>query len=64
MLSRSLKIEKLSKKSQPERFFRDDVVRQEKSAQKNFIKKVVVWGFLLVMEEKRENDGKKPERNA
>lgn len=50
MLSRSLKIEKRSKKS-TRAFFQDGVVRQ-KSAHKNFIKKVVVWGFLSVMREK------------
>lgn len=41
-----------------QRFFKDGVVRQ-KSAQKNFIKKVVVWGFLSVMREKRGSNGKK-----
>lgn len=41
-----------------QKFFKDGVVRQ-KSAHKNFIKKVVVWGFLSVMREKRGSNGKK-----
>lgn len=44
-------------------FFKDGVVRQKKAPRKNFIKKVVAWGFLLIMKEKkkkRESDGKKP----
>lgn len=57
MLSRSLKIEKLSKRS-TRGSFKDGVVRQ-KSAHKNFIKKVVVWGFLSVMREKTGRNGKK-----
>lgn len=45
---------KTVKKRVNQRFFKDGVVRQ-KSAHKNFIKKVVVWGFLSVMREvKRE----------
>lgn len=56
--------QKNCQKSQPEVFsFKDGVVRQ-KSAHKNFIKKVVVWGFLSAMREKREGNGKKPWRNA
>lgn len=61
--SRSLKAEKLSKKSTRGFSFKDGVVRQ-KSAHKNFIKKVVVWGFLSAMREKREGNGKKPWRNV
>lgn len=46
-----------------QRFFKDGVVRQ-KSAHKNFIKKVVVWGFLSVMREKRESNGEKVMRKC